>query len=246
MFTSPVHTGQVLPLVQRDGVFHYSSNHCIPRIVSRLPHVVLNPTAPNSQWKSRRITRREACLIYDLETNIVESLSTLSESEFCSVMASTMPTCAIVRTLSAARIISKVGGTSWAIRTTAHCVQCEQPCRSELTQEGYVQVGPGALSINSPNQTTITTTHQRQTLNSADHVRILLWHFCAGTHIRELRLDGDHGGLAKGASQRCASQGSSRSQHNDSTRNQGPVQASRTPKVLSLCPTMSASLSRTR
>ena len=114
----PIHTGQVLPIVQNGDGVHYSSNHCIPRITATLPHVVLNPTAPSDQWKSRRVTRREACSMYDLHDNTTEALSSLSDTEFCSVLAATIPTCSLQRVFTAARRLSKVGGahTGWTER----------------------------------------------------------------------------------------------------------------------------------
>ena len=72
---APIHTGQVLPIVQNGDGVHYSSNHCLPRITATFPHIVLNPAAPSDQWKSRRVTRQEACSMYDLHDNTTEALS---------------------------------------------------------------------------------------------------------------------------------------------------------------------------
>ena len=185
---APLHTGQVLPIVQNGDGVHFSSNHCIPRITTALPRVVLNPTAPSDQWKSRTVTRQEACSIYDLHDNITEVLSCLSDSEFCSVLAATIPTSSLQRVFTATKQLSKVGG--------AHIGWTERPpivYASMLTETGFK---PGdvhsSYDLVLPINNTTAATETRASTQDNQSIQLHMYEFFCGTSVLGRTFD-QHG-----------------------------------------------------
>ena len=186
----PIHTGQVRPIIQSGDDVHYSSNHYVPRIIAELPHVVLNPTAPSDQWKSQRVTRNEACSLYDLHGNTTEVLPSLSDTEFCSVLAAIIPTCSVQRVFTAAKQLSKVGG--------AHIGWTESPpimYASVLTETGSTSGDVHSsydlvIPINN-----IRATMPRASPQDTHSIQPCMYEFFSGTSVLG-RTFGQHGWTA--------------------------------------------------
>ena len=116
---------------------------------------------------------------YDLHDNITEVLSCLSDSEFCSVLAATIPTSSLQRVFTATKRLSKVGG--------AHIGWTERPpivYASMLTETGFK---PGdvhsSYDLVLPINNTTAATETRASTQDNQSIQLHMYEFFCGTSV---------------------------------------------------------------